>query len=54
MMVRATLPALSAYIPAKPALERLHNAPLVHHQTSEHFSRTTRALATMDILVGVC
>ena len=31
-MDRATLLALSAYIPAKPALERLHNAYLVRLQ----------------------
>ena len=32
MMDRATLPALSARIPARPALERPHNAPLVRPQ----------------------
>ena len=33
-MDRATLPALSAYIPARPALEPLHNVHLVRLPTT--------------------
>ena len=33
-MDRATLPALSARIPARPALERPHNAHPARHQTT--------------------
>ena len=44
-MVRATLLALSAYIPARPALERPHNAHPARHQTIGRSNRTTPAPA---------